>query len=83
MISIWIWIIKLCKTIKSKFRIKDGPDKKDQLQNYHPLFYLVFIKLILKVLVLLLLRQDFKKIFIEKQKLKNNLIFIKTNRLKI
>ena len=83
MISIWIWIVKLCKIIKNKYKIKDGQDKKELLQNFLPLFYLVFIKLILKVLAQLRLRQDIRKLIIEKLKLKINQTFIKTNQLRI
>lgn len=83
MISIWIWIVKLCKIIKNKYKIKDGQDKKELLQNFLPLFYLVFIKLILKVLAQLQLRQDIRKLIIEKLKLKINQTFIKTNQLRI
>lgn len=83
MTSIWIWIAKLCKIIKSKYRIKDGLDKKDQQQNFLQLYYLAFIKLILKVLAQLQLRQDFKKTYIEKLKLKIKQTLIRINQLKI
>jgi hypothetical protein len=83
MISIWIWIVKLCRIIKNRYKIKDGLDKNDLQLSYLLLFYLVFIKPILKVPTLLLLRQVIRKTIIEKLNIKSNQIFTKTNRLRI